>query len=730
MQAISILQQRPLYPTTASLEPFTYTQYLNPARTEVTDNLGWAATFTSGARTVAIRGHGRTFTEQTQGISDSFSRVAGGAWGYSEAGGKWYPSGGSSGDYAVNGSVATMVLNTANISRRCTISNVLQDIDATVKFKTDKTALGSEQVGGILFAHQDTSNHYLARLAFTPSGATDTFSRTTTAGWGVTNTNQTWSTSGVATDYSTNGSEGQHSVGSINVSRRTILPSVTGADFDITTRVKTDVLASGASIAGAVVGRYIDGNNHYIFRLRFGSTAAHQVFVAIQKQQSGVITTLGGEATTSYAHTAGTYYWMRAQAMGTTLQMKVWPETATEPSVWDVTLTDSTFGGSGAVGVRSIITTGNTNALPVVFSYDDFAATLDGASTDNVELSLQKRVDDVYTYVAAAVVLPGVTHAAGDYFHIRVQHTSGSVMRVRAWKEGSPEPTTWAIETQDTTYVAGRVGVRALCSPGTTNLPVVFSWDDMHASGAWPAPPVVAHSIWVRVLPAPFSGVVDETWLRAALNDQRPDALAVALQYLRGSPAVIDSLQGNLQVAGLSSYGPLEGDGTRQEGADFNDYLGISWQYGSFTDQPEAGQFRCMDCSGFVRMIYGYRGAFTLTSSVLNGISIPRVSHDIADSGPGTIVIANTGVPPSTAELGKLLPGDIVSFDADTSNPEEEEGQLDHLGIYLGVDTAGKHRFISSRKVANGPTMSDLGGPSVLEGTNLYARSLRLTRRF
>src|SRR5687768_5274255 len=39
---------------------------------------------------------------------------------------------------------------------------------------------------------------------------------------------------------------------------------------------------------------------------------------------------------------------------------------------------------------------------------------------------------------------------------------------------------------------------------------------------------------WVRLLAAPWDGVVDETWLRAALADTSPDILAVAAEYSTG----------------------------------------------------------------------------------------------------------------------------------------------------------------------------------------------------
>ena len=64
--------------------------------------------------------------------------------------------------------------------------------------------------------------------------------------------------------------------------------------------------------------------------------------------------------------------------------------------------------------------------------------------------------------------------------------------------------------------------------------------------------------------------------------------------------------EAGLQLAGDASYGPLK-DGEREEGPDFNDYLGIEWVYPEQVDKPEKRQRHCLDCSGFIRMVWGYR---------------------------------------------------------------------------------------------------------------------------
>jgi hypothetical protein len=43
--------------------------------------------------------------------------------------------------------------------------------------------------------------------------------------------------------------------------------------------------------------------------------------------------------------------------------------------------------------------------------------------------------------------------------------------------------------------------------------------------------------------------------------------------------------------------------------------------------------------------------------------------------------------------------------------------------------SAGNHRFISTRKKTDGPTLRDYNGRSILEGTGLYAGAFHAVRR-
>lgn len=241
----------------------------------------------------------------------------------------------------------------------------------------------------------------------------------------------------------------------------------------------------------------------------------------------------------------------------------------------------------------------------------------------------------------------------------------------------------------------------------------------------------VKHALWVRALPHAFAGTVDTAWLARALaaNARRQaDLLGLAMQYLGGTPALFE---GDLQVAGDAAYGPRV-DGQRQEGSDFNDYLGVDWRYpdGS-VDAAEPRQRRCLDCSGFVRMVWGFRRhapnnapAMPLARAAsVDGKALPRRAVQMAARAPGVLIERNRGV--QLHDLSRLTVGDLVFFDADT----DDGARIDHVGLYLGVDSDGHHRFLSSRKGANGPTLADVRGKSILDGNGLYARGLRAVRR-
>jgi phage replication-related protein YjqB (UPF0714/DUF867 family) len=163
--------------------------------------------------------------------------------------------------------------------------------------------------------------------------------------------------------------EGRMSCGSVNVSRWATVPW-SSADVDIKARMATDVLATGGSHFLHLVGRFIDTSNCYVARLAFNTDQT--VTLTLRSRIGGTETLLATAADTStLTHAANRFFWVRFQITGTTLQAKAWQDGGYEPP-WMVTVTDNNLRSVGQVGMRTILSSTNTNTLPVTASYDDF----------------------------------------------------------------------------------------------------------------------------------------------------------------------------------------------------------------------------------------------------------------------------------------------------------------------------------------------------------------------
>ncbi|WP_181775395.1 NlpC/P60 family protein [Amycolatopsis pittospori] len=234
----------------------------------------------------------------------------------------------------------------------------------------------------------------------------------------------------------------------------------------------------------------------------------------------------------------------------------------------------------------------------------------------------------------------------------------------------------------------------------------------------------VTSSAWIRFAPQAWKeGGEKEAWfgdwLPKAVGDTSPDLLAFALQYTDGSAPQTAK---KLRVAGDASFGPDSAEG-RQEKSDFYDFLGIGWDFPDKHENAEPARFGSLDCSGFVRMVYGYRAGYPMLGTNTKGPGLPRRAWAMSELGPGTPVIADTKK--QATNYSALQPGDILFF-----NLEPHLGpQVSHTGIYLGIDSDGKRRVLSSRKVANGPTFGDAGGVSLIDGEGTYAKAFRAAKR-
>jgi cell wall-associated NlpC family hydrolase len=244
---------------------------------------------------------------------------------------------------------------------------------------------------------------------------------------------------------------------------------------------------------------------------------------------------------------------------------------------------------------------------------------------------------------------------------------------------------------------------------------------------------------WVRLAPKRWSeGAQDGSWFHSWFQDQvgsgEPDLFGVYSQYSAGAPDKVNS-QG-VRYAGAAKFGVLtsaEGYqnplGDRDDRADFYDYLGVEYDFPDGTGKPHSVWYGDLDCSGLVRILYGYRMGYPMLlgdGSSSNTDTLPRHSWSIAANGPGPWLFGQGATTrPTSADLAMLQAGDLLFF-AEGS----DKGEVDHCGIYFGADQYGRARFISCRMGSNGPTFGDDLGMSVVgAGTGIYSVDFRGARR-
>lgn len=711
----------------------------SPDRTLVSKNGQPLATFTDGARTVAIKGQRRKFNEINLPLQDSFNRTRPSNWSAADAGGTWQHVGGNKAtDYTIDPQAAKMHVQTTGLSRRSMMRGFLRLLDADFNFgfNTDDPDGGHQIISGLV-GYQNVQNSHYMNLRIRPANIFDAFGSTLTGTWGTADSGQVWTrVGGSADDYSMGNGTAKHHLNSVNISRRNIIGSTT--DTDITMKVSTTVTATGGYISAGAIARYIDVLNYYSFRVHFNTD--NSVSALVQKIFTGAVTDIGVETPTGETYAPNDVFSVRVQVEDENLRMKVWADGDPEPAAWLIEVTDSDLSGDGRVGTRSILSPDNTNTFPVTTEYDDFYAVVDDQSQE-LQVYASKVVEGNSSSISSPQTIT-LRRQPGQKLHMRVQavHAMISTLRMKVWVDGSPEPGDWTLSVTDTELMPGKVGMRHYASIHTLNLPVVSEYSDFHADGELleEDQPILYNDTWVRVLPEPFNGTVNYTWLEEQENNYKPDVLAVAASYLNRMPYAY--LPGGIPIAGDANYNFRGPNGDRQEGPDWNDYRGIDVTYDCTVRNARPQSYQSTDCSGHVRNVFEQFGVVPdYCAPNFDGVRIPRVTKNIEEFGPGVRVVAYVPnqVPSTSTWKSRIQIGDIVSFSAaEVLDYDPSPGQgppdsrIDHNGIYLGVDEQGNHRFISSRKSINGPQMSDVSGNSTLEGTGLYAQAFRAIRRF
>jgi mannan endo-1,4-beta-mannosidase len=138
--------------------------------------------------------------------------------------------------------------------------------------------------------------------------------------------------------------------------------------------------------------------------------------------------------------------------------------------------------------------------------------------TDNtVYLQAFTEVNGTVTPLGSKVQVPNLTHLAQAFIrvHAQVLGTNPTTINVRAWPDGSPQPSNWQYTVSDSTgglQTAGAVGLRSYLNSSATNSPVSFSFDNLK---------VTAATVQPTPTPSPTPGNANLYW-GALVDGQAP----------------------------------------------------------------------------------------------------------------------------------------------------------------------------------------------------------------
>lgn len=215
----------------------------------------------------------------------------------------------------------------------------------------------------------------------------DTMSRTVSNGWGTATSGDVWSSQGTASNFAVSPSGATHSVPGTGQ----FLASFVGTP-KLNLYQKIDYTPSFTNVTGAPIEpanllfRRVDADNMYILRVTVTTAEVYNIDLIRRwfNTSLGSVTELFVNSVAfvvpGLTHTSGQKVSIAAAIEGRTVHAKIWLASAPEPAGWQFSAIDvesdfrSAIVQPGQWGVRSGVDSGNTNALPVVFTYSGYEA--------------------------------------------------------------------------------------------------------------------------------------------------------------------------------------------------------------------------------------------------------------------------------------------------------------------------------------------------------------------
>jgi hypothetical protein len=221
----------------------------------------------------------------------------------------------------------------------------------------------------------------------------DTFPRTLTGSWGISDTGQTW----LNTDSSANvnGAEGTITQ-STSSNKKVFYLGPSFVNEHVRATVKTDGIKNGLDL-GVVLRRSTSADTMYSAELRFG--ISQDLTFRFVRTVAGVETVLFTQALTML-YVANQKYWIDFYISSLTLYAKVWMDGQPEPIWYQFTVNDAS--GFLTAGVSGVLarTPAGASALPWTSSFDDFYSEPEWYRDTSFEVQRKDTVDNVWQTIS------------------------------------------------------------------------------------------------------------------------------------------------------------------------------------------------------------------------------------------------------------------------------------------------------------------------------------------
>ncbi len=206
------------------------------------------------------------------------------------------------------------------------------------------------------------------------NGLIDDFGRTVGAGgWGTSSDGLHAYTvgSGTASYFSVNGNAGLISVATLNAEQHAVVDIETSYNQELNVRTFFTVTPTGAPFHWGCLLRWTDFNNYYWADVSVATTGVYTLRVV--KRVGGAQSVVGSTTLMGIAHSTATARDLRVRILGDVISMRIYdPFVTPNTQDWQLSVTDSSLGPTATkAGVIAFVETGNTNASPVVFTFDN-----------------------------------------------------------------------------------------------------------------------------------------------------------------------------------------------------------------------------------------------------------------------------------------------------------------------------------------------------------------------